>query len=46
MILQALCEYYDRKAANSDESLAPQGWEWKEIPFLIVLSEQGEFQAI
>ena len=46
MILQALCEYYDRKTANSEESLAPEGWEWKEIPFLIVLNEEGEFQAI
>ena len=46
MILQALCEYYDRKAANAEESLAPEGWEWKEIPFLIVLNEKGEFQAI
>ena len=46
MILQALCEYYDRKKASSEEDLAPHGWEWKEIPFLIVLSEQGEFQAI
>ncbi len=46
MILQALCEYYERKVANSKESLAPQGWEWKEIPFLIVLNEKGEFQAI
>ncbi len=46
MILQALCEYYDRKKASSEEDLAPHGWEWKEIPFLIVLSDQGEFQAI
>lgn len=33
MILQALCEYYDRKAANSDESLAPQELGMERDPF-------------
>lgn len=41
MILQALKEYYDRKAADTDSSIAPEGWEWKEIPFIIVLNEDG-----
>jgi CRISPR-associated protein Csd1 len=41
MILQALKEYYDRKAADPDSGIAPLGWERKEIPFLIVLSEDG-----
>lgn len=37
MILQALKSYYDR--AN----LAPPGWEYKEIPFVIVLDHEGNF---
>lgn len=37
MILQALKSYYDR--AN----LAPPGWEYKEIPFAIVLDREGNF---
>lgn len=41
MILQALKEYYDRKAADPDSGIAPLGWEWKEIPYLIVLREDG-----
>ena len=43
MILQALKEYYDRKAADPDSGIASDGWEWKEIPFLIVLDEKGTF---
>ena len=39
MILQALKEYYDRKTADSD--IAPPGWEWKEIPYIIVLNMDG-----
>lgn len=38
MILQALYDYYQRKG-----DLAPQGYEWKEIPFLIVIDENGSF---
>ena len=41
MILQALKEYYDRKAADPDSGIAPLGWEWKEIPYLIVIREDG-----
>lgn len=40
MILQALKEYYDRKAAD-EKALAPPGFEWKEIPFVILLKEDG-----
>jgi CRISPR-associated protein Csd1 len=43
MILQALKEYYDRKAADPESSIAPIGWEWKEIPFIIVLDKKGAF---
>ncbi len=46
MILQALCEYYRRKAADPKNNMAPEGWEWKELPFLIVLDAEGNFQAI
>ena len=41
MILQALKEYYDRKAADSDSGIAPLGWERKEIPYLIVICNDG-----
>ena len=46
MILQALKEYYDRKAADPDSGIAPLGWEWKEIPFVFVITEDGEFVRI
>lgn len=39
MILQALTEYYHRK----QESLAPIGFEEKEIPFVIEIDQQGRF---
>ncbi|MBC7203740.1 MAG: type I-C CRISPR-associated protein Cas8c/Csd1, partial [Pusillimonas sp.] len=39
MILRALTEYYQRKA----QELAPIGFEEKEIPFLIVIDEEGRF---
>src|SRR5437867_1936788 len=43
MILQALCEYYQRKAADPQLALAPEGFEVKEIPFVIVLDERGHW---
>lgn len=43
MILQALYEYYQRKAADPENRIAPQGFEWKEIPFIIVIDEEGNF---
>ncbi len=46
MILQALKEYYDRKAADPDSDIAPEGWEKKEIPFIIVLDENGSLVQI
>ncbi|HNT97101.1 MAG TPA: type I-C CRISPR-associated protein Cas8c/Csd1 [Elusimicrobiales bacterium] len=46
MILQALKEYYDRKAALPDSKMAPEGFEWKEIPFIIVLNKEGHFVNI
>lgn len=41
MIIQALYEYYQRKAADPESKIAPEGFEWKQIPFLIVLDIQG-----
>jgi CRISPR-associated protein Csd1 len=46
MILQALKEYYDRKAADPESDIAPEGWEWKEIPFIVVLDEKGDLVQI
>lgn len=43
MILQALKEYYDRRAADPDSGIAPEGWEQKEIPFVIVIDGDGRF---
>ena len=43
MILQALTEYYDRKAADPDSGIARPGWEWKEIPYLIIIQGDGAF---
>lgn len=43
MILQALYEYYQRVAADPDSGIAPEGFEVKEIPFLIVLDSDGNF---
>jgi len=42
MILQALCEYYDRRQAAGNP-LPPIGFEEKEIPFVIVLTPEGKF---
>ena len=41
MILQALKSYYDRKAQDPDGQIAPPGFEWKEIPFIVVLGPEG-----
>ena len=43
MILQALKEYYDRKAADPDSGIASLGWERKEIPFRVVFDSEGSF---
>ncbi len=46
MILQALVEYYDRKATDPDSALAPAGFEWKEIPFVLELTLDGNVVQI
>ena len=43
MILQALTEYYDRRAADPDSGIAPPGWEWKALPFLVEIDRLGSF---
>ncbi len=43
MILQALYDYYQRKAADPENKVAPQGFEWKELPFIIIIDENGKF---
>ncbi|MGL6194626.1 MAG: type I-C CRISPR-associated protein Cas8c/Csd1, partial [Thermoguttaceae bacterium] len=42
MILQALKEYYERKATDSESDIAPPGWERKEIYYIVVLNPDGE----
>jgi len=41
MILQALHHYYQRKTADPEAHMAPPGFEWKEIPFIIEVDAQG-----
>jgi len=43
MILQALYDYYQRKAADPDSNIAPRGFERKDIPFIIVIDNLGNF---
>ncbi|MDO9453744.1 MAG: type I-C CRISPR-associated protein Cas8c/Csd1 [Stagnimonas sp.] len=46
MILQALNDYYHRKQAADGDSIAPEGFEFKEIPFLIVLKSDGSVLTV
>jgi CRISPR-associated protein Csd1 len=46
MILQALADYYHRKASDPESGIAAPGFEWKEIPFIIVLKPDGNPVAI
>lgn len=46
MILQALYEYYQRKASDPNNHIAQEGWEWKEIPYRLVINKEGRFAAI
>jgi CRISPR-associated protein Csd1 len=46
MILQALAEYYRRKQQSGESDIAPPGFEWKDLPFLIMLSSDGVPVAI
>lgn len=42
MILQALCQYYQRRQQDSDTALPPYGFEEKAIPFLVVINRDGK----
>jgi CRISPR-associated protein Csd1 len=46
MILQALYNYYQQQAADPKSGIAPQGFEWKEIPFIIVIDHNGNFISL
>lgn len=46
MILQALNEYYQRKTRLPNSDLAPPGFEHKAIPFLVVLTKDGELAGL
>lgn len=46
MILQALKQYYDRKADDPENGIAPEGFEQKEIAFLVIIKENGSFVAL
>jgi CRISPR-associated protein Csd1 len=46
MILQALYDYYQRKVTDPESGLPPFGFEWKEIPFVIELDEDGRLVQI
>lgn len=41
MILQALCDYYQRKANDPESEIAPEGFSREQIPFLIRLASDG-----
>lgn len=43
MILQSLVDYYHRKASQAEGGMAPEGFEKKQIPFVIILDQQGNF---
>jgi CRISPR-associated protein Csd1 len=46
MILQALVDYYDRKATDLGSALAPPAFEWKGIPFVLELTPDGSLVQI
>jgi len=46
MILQALKEYYDRKAADPDSDIAPEGWIPQKIDYVIVIDQNGDYVQI
>jgi CRISPR-associated protein Csd1 len=44
MILQALYDYYERKVKLKE--IAPVGFEWKQIPFLILIDKDGNLKGL
>ena len=43
MILQALTAYYQRLANEGESKIALEGFERKEIPFLVIIDRSGRF---
>lgn len=46
MIFQALYEYYQRKLDDPDSTMAPVGFEYKEIPYLLEITSDGSLHQI
>ncbi len=46
MILNALVGYYERALNDPEIDLAPFGFEWKAIPFVVVLDRQGNLLSV
>ena len=46
MILQALAAYYQRIAQEGKTQVAQEGFQKKEIPFIIVLDKEGHFRGL
>ena len=46
MILQALYDYYQRKAQDPESALAPAGFSYEEIAFIFELREDGTLNQI
>jgi len=46
MILQALTQYYDRLLNDPSVDISPLGFERKAIDFLIILTQEGEFDGL
>lgn len=46
MILQALKEYYERKAADPESGIAPEGWITGGLDFIVVLDRTGRYLDI
>src|SRR5438445_6830097 len=46
MILQALNDYYQRKALDPESGMAPEGFEWKGFPFIVVFGRDGRFVGL
>lgn len=46
MILQALVDYYERRRAQDPASVAPTGWEYREVAFFIDIDEMGSAQLV
>ena len=46
MILQALANYYDRLVSKEGAVIASEGFESKDIPFIIVLGRDGKCRGV